>query len=249
MLGDPGVLDPGAEGEVGAPGVGAPPPGDPDGAPPPDVPPDPLPGAWATAGETRKKLTTASAIPCLHMVSSPEASVCSRGLCFCARNSKGSASTCATCQVAAPRGSTWRATRSVGLEGGAARVLVVARGSPRSSALVLPHPCTTRSSHPSGRVLLAVCVQLSHLDSPDHVPSCRGTDLARSQEPQALPGSDDEARGGEERAMAEDQVHCPKWGRMRLVMRRAGGQIATHRECEPCGFTTERPPARLGEGE
>jgi hypothetical protein len=84
MLGDPGVLDPGAEGEVGAPGVGVPPPGDPDGAPPPDVPPDPLPGAWATAGETRKKLTTASATLCLHMVSSPDASVCSRGLCFCA---------------------------------------------------------------------------------------------------------------------------------------------------------------------
>lgn len=30
MLGDPGVLDPGTEGEVGAPGVGAPPPGDPN---------------------------------------------------------------------------------------------------------------------------------------------------------------------------------------------------------------------------
>lgn len=58
--------------------MGAPPPGDPDGTPPPDVPPDPLPGAWATAGDTRKKLTTASAMLCLHMVLSPDASVRSR---------------------------------------------------------------------------------------------------------------------------------------------------------------------------
>jgi len=47
--------------------------------------------------------------------------------------------------------------------------------------------------------------------------------------------------------MAKDQVHCPECGRaMRLVMRRAGGQIVTHRECEPCGFTSERPPAPEG---
>ena len=110
--GDPGVLDPGAEGEVGAPGVGVPPPGEPDGAPPPDVPPDPLPGAWATAGETRKKLTTASATLCLHMVSSsPDASVCSRGLCFCALEQRECQHMCDS-RVAAPCGSTRRATGS-----------------------------------------------------------------------------------------------------------------------------------------
>jgi Zn ribbon nucleic-acid-binding protein len=43
--------------------------------------------------------------------------------------------------------------------------------------------------------------------------------------------------------MVEDDARCPKCGRvMRLVMRRAGGRIVTHRECDPCGFTTERPP-------
>ena len=68
MLGDPGVLDPGVEGEVGAPGVGAPPPGEP--APPPDVPPGPLPpgplppGACASAGDAaRKNPVSAIAMP------------------------------------------------------------------------------------------------------------------------------------------------------------------------------------------
>jgi hypothetical protein len=74
MLGDPGVLDPGVEGEVGAPGVGAPPPGEP--APPPDVPPGPLPpgplppGACASAGETAiKNPVTATAILALKVTS------------------------------------------------------------------------------------------------------------------------------------------------------------------------------------
>ena len=70
MPGDPGVLDPGAEGDVGAPGVGAPPPGEP--APPPDVPPGPLPsgplppGACASAGDAaRKNPVSAIAMPAL----------------------------------------------------------------------------------------------------------------------------------------------------------------------------------------
>src|SRR5688572_17099310 len=74
MLGDPGVLEPGVEGEVGAPGVGAPPPGEP--APPPDVPPGPLPpgplppGACASAGDAaRKNPVSAIAIPTLKFTS------------------------------------------------------------------------------------------------------------------------------------------------------------------------------------
>lgn len=43
--------------------------------------------------------------------------------------------------------------------------------------------------------------------------------------------------------MVEDDVSCPKCGRlMRLVMRRIGGRIGTYRECDSCGFTTEPAP-------
>jgi hypothetical protein len=44
--------------------------------------------------------------------------------------------------------------------------------------------------------------------------------------------------------MVENNAYCSKCGRvMRLVMRRVGGRIATHRECDPCSITTERPSA------
>ena len=70
MLGDPGVLDPGVDGAVGAPGVGVPPPGEPEGPePPPEVPPGPLPpGAWATAGDARNTLVSAIAMPAFHVM-------------------------------------------------------------------------------------------------------------------------------------------------------------------------------------